>query len=513
MKRFYFLLSTLLFSVLWGNSAFAYDVEVDGIYYNFVKANVAEVTSGDNKYIGEITIPSSITYKNVQYSVNSIGKKAYYECKGLTSVSIPNSITDIKSEAFSGCTSLTYFKGGNFLTKIGYNAFYGCSNLTTFDIPNTVTEIGKYAFCGCKSLTSINIPNNVTKIEESTFAGCSALTSVLIPNSIKEIDKYAFQLCSSLTSITIPNSISTIRESTFEYCQKLTNIIIPNSVETIEKNAFYACLNLSSLKIPDSVKKIEREAFSSCKNMSELYLGNSITDIGMRFVANCDNLKDIYCYALDVPHGGSYENNCSPFEEIDIKQATLYVPAESIDKYKSYWNFFGAYKAIEGSIEDVKQCAIPIISYQDGKLKFTSNTDGAQCYYTLNAPDVITEETAAESNNVSLSAYYDITCYAKADGYTKSETAKAKLYWLASSGSIEGDNIEAVSQRGIVIQSSGGFIGISGLNNNESVSFYSIDGKTLGSSTAIDGTLSFAAKPGAIVIAKIGNESIKVYVE
>ena len=83
MKRFYFLLSTLLFSVLWGNSAFAYDVEVDGIYYNFVKANVAEVTSGDNKYIGEITIPSSITYKNVQYSVNSIGKKHTMSAKVL----------------------------------------------------------------------------------------------------------------------------------------------------------------------------------------------------------------------------------------------------------------------------------------------------------------------------------------------------------------------------------------------------------------------------------------------
>ena len=64
-----------------------------------------------------------------------------------------------------------------------------------------------------------------------------------------------------------------------------------------------------------------------------------------------------------------------------------------------------------------------------------------------------------------------------------------------------------------MIQSSGGFIGISGLNNNESVSFYGIDGKNLGSAKAIDGALSFAAKPGAIVIAKIGNESIKVYVE
>ena len=243
-------------------------------------------------------------------------------------------------------------------------------------------------------------------------------------------------------------------------------------------------------------------------------MGNSITCIGRGFVEYCDNLKDIYCYALDVPNSEYSSDYYYPFEGFDKKQATLYVPAESIEKYKSsYWSYFGEYKAIEGSIEDVKQCAIPIISYQDGKLKFTSNTDGAQCYYTLNSPDVITEETAVDGNNVSLSAYYDITCYAKADGYTKSETAKAKLYWLASSGSIEGDNIEAVSQRGIVIQSSGGFIGISGLNNNESVSFYSIDGKTLGSSTAIDGTLSFAAKPGAIVIAKIGNESIKVYVE
>ena len=64
--------------------------------------------------------------------------------------------------------------------------------------------------------------------------------------------------------------------------------------------------------------------------------------------------------------------------------------------------------------------------------------------------------------------------------------------------------------RGIAIQSDGGFITISGLDNNETVSFYAIDGKNLGFSTAIKGTTFFTAKSGSVVIAKFGNESIKI---
>ena len=67
--------------------------------------------------------------------------------------------------------------------------------------------------------------------------------------------------------------------------------------------------------------------------------------------------------------------------------------------------------------------------------------------------------------------------------------------------------------RGIAIQSAGGFVTISGLDNNEKVSFYGIDGKALGSTTAINGTTSFAAQSGSVVVAKIGKESIKVSVK
>ena len=73
--------------------------------------------------------------------------------------------------------------------------------------------------------------------------------------------------------------------------------------------------------------------------------------------------------------------------------------------------------------------------------------------------------------------------------------------------------IESVEARGIAIQSTGGFINISGLDNNEKVSFYCIDGKSLGSATAINGTTSFAAQSGSIVVAKIGKENIKIAVK
>ena len=123
-KRFTALMTTLILSVFFSISASAYDVKVDGIYYNLVsEGNVAEVRSFDKKYSGRITIPSSIKVNDVDYAVTSIGKSAFYNCSGLTSVTIPNSVT-----------------------IIARYAFYNCSGLTTATIPNSVTSIGDYAF-------------------------------------------------------------------------------------------------------------------------------------------------------------------------------------------------------------------------------------------------------------------------------------------------------------------------------------------------------------------------------
>ena len=89
------------------NSAIVFSqVLIDGIYYNLDVDNaVAEVTSGAQKYSGEVEIPSSITYNydNITYNVTSIGRYAFSGCTGLTSITIPESVTSIGWGAFEGC--------------------------------------------------------------------------------------------------------------------------------------------------------------------------------------------------------------------------------------------------------------------------------------------------------------------------------------------------------------------------------------------------------------------------
>ena len=84
---------------------------------------------------------------------------------------------------------------------IAGDAFYNCSGLTFITIPNSVTSIGYYAFSGCSGLTSVTIGNSVTSIGSWAFEGCSGLTSITIPNSVTSIGYYAFSQCPSLTEL------------------------------------------------------------------------------------------------------------------------------------------------------------------------------------------------------------------------------------------------------------------------------------------------------------------------
>ena len=158
MKKQLLLLAMILLPLV----ASAHDIEVqnaDGvtIYYNYIYGSTElEVTfrgssysTYPNEYQGNVAIPEEVTYMNRTRKVTSIGKEAFENCYGLTSVTIPNSVTSIKGYAFSGCYGLTSVTIPNSVTSIGIYAFSGCSGLTSVTIPNSVTSIGNYAFYNC----------------------------------------------------------------------------------------------------------------------------------------------------------------------------------------------------------------------------------------------------------------------------------------------------------------------------------------------------------------------------
>lgn len=100
-----------------------------------------------------------------------------------------------------------------------------------------------------RDITTFNIPSGTTKIGSHTFYSFSTLKSVTIPNSVTSIGDRAFYNCFGLTSVTIGNSVTSIGSSAFSSCSSLTSVEIPNSVTEISSSAFSYCSRLTSVTI------------------------------------------------------------------------------------------------------------------------------------------------------------------------------------------------------------------------------------------------------------------------
>ena len=202
--------------------------------------------------------------------VTSIGKSAFYNCDGLTSIDIPDSVTSIGDSAFSGCSGLISIGMSDNLTSIGSSAFWACKALTSINIPDSITSIGDDAFIWCRGLKSINLSNSLTSIGESTFYDCRGLTSINLPESLTSIGKSAFYDCISLTNISLPDSLTSIGDYAFRGCQKIASINIPDNVTIIGYAAFNGCFGLTSINIPKNVTSIGEYAFSTCIGLTSI---------------------------------------------------------------------------------------------------------------------------------------------------------------------------------------------------------------------------------------------------
>ena len=530
-KRFAILLVMMVMITSKALAGASFEV-IDGFKYILDSGTkTATLLPNTEKYAGDVVIPESVKAKDGNdYKVTAFGDKCFLWCEKLTSITIPSSVTSLGDECFSVCRGLTSIAIPSSVTSLGENCFSSCSGLTSITIPSSVTSLGDYCFIDCISLTSITIPSSVTSLRVGCFLGCSSLTSITIPSSVTSIGGSCFSGCSGLTSITIPSSVTSIGGSCFYGCCGLTSITIPSSVTSLGSECFLGCSSLTSITIPSSVTSFGSECFRGCSGLTSITIPSSVTSIGGSCFSGCSSLTSITISSSVTSLGYGCYVDCSNLESLYFKGKSpnsisdagipktciIYVPAEYLQDYKDAlgpdYKFIYAWNPNESGDDDkpVTQCATPSVSYESGKLKFSCETAGAKYHYTISDKDMATD-ALSEDGNVTLSAAYDISVYATADGYSASEKAKATLYWV-NANLENATNINQAITRGVVASAHDGIVSISGLDNGEVVKFYAADGKLIGSSSAVDGTASCAVSE-TIVIAKFGDNAIKVAVK
>ena len=299
--------------------------------------------------------------------------------------------------------------------------------------------------------------------------------------------------------------------------EEVTYMNRTRKVTSIGEGAFSGCYKLTSVTIPNSVTSIGDEAFYDCSGLTSVTIGSGVTSIDDRAFDGVDIPTVISLIENPSAIEGKASTYHRTFSQNTFLNATLYVPKGTIDKYKATdgWKDFVFIEEGTGGGDTptTQKCEKPTISYENGKLTFSSATDGAVCQYSITDTDI----KAGSGNEVQLGVTYTISVYATKSGYDNSETATATLCWIDQQPKTEGiaNGIANIPANAVLIQSEGGSIKVQGVDEGTQVNVYGINGTQAGSAISQSGaaTINTNLQPGSIAIVKIGQKSVKVVIK
>ena len=240
-----------------GNAGSGTPSQADENFY-FAEAEKNGETAGYIvRDLGSISYPDIIVPSHYRDKpVVSVGENAFFNCKYITSVTLPDTVEAIDYCAFWGCTRLKSVTVGNGLKRIGDSAFNENTALESISLPASLESIGESAFAGCTALTSITLSEGLKSIGVSAFTGCG-LESFVMPDSVETLGFGLFMNTPSLKEVKLSANLTELPSHTFTGCHGIQGIEIGNNVKTIKYSALFDMAMLEYVVLPAGLETIE----------------------------------------------------------------------------------------------------------------------------------------------------------------------------------------------------------------------------------------------------------------
>ena len=261
---------------------------------------------------------------------------------------IPASVEQIGNRAFA-YTQIKALPEMLGLKRIGGEAFYGCKNLKKLTIPETVEYIGGRAFYGCSNIWSLTY-NAINAECESFMEPNAPLEKIVIGGKVRRLPNVIFS-GREFTEVTLPACLERIDESAFYGCKNLTTINLSDSIRYIGDNAFYGCSSLKNIHWSLRLTTIGSRAFRQTA-LETISLPEGVTSVGDGAFYICPFAKTVYIpstanvegdinYYFELEEGVNCVITCmSPIPHPQAKYwnkgvAAIKVPAELVEQYKA----------------------------------------------------------------------------------------------------------------------------------------------------------------------------------
>ena len=288
---------------------------------------------------GTFTVPETVTYEGVTYTITSLDNECFYHCSNITNISLPSTLKTIGNRCFYYCSALQTMIIPEGVTSLGDNCFEECSTLkriivlsttpptinscdiSNIYVPEEAVELyeedqnwSKYNIYSIKKYAGEVITIDGLKVQLHPYDGNNVgllpndynrRTTFEVPETVTAedgtvytityLENECFYNCYYIPSITLPSTIKSLGDKCFWNCAAMTSVNIPDGATDLGKECFNGCSSLTSINIPYGVSSLKEYCFYNCNKLETISIPESVKRL------------DSYCFAgtgiseVDIP--------------------------------------------------------------------------------------------------------------------------------------------------------------------------------------------------------------------